>query len=166
MGLVITSVSVSVSALNRSSLSTSSSHAKTLPAWPREFEGKKLTQIPLSSREKYFMGRFPGKMARFSDGRKQIIMRWVLSPTRKLHPAMDCFRGLGYKISNIKIRRDEKGALWRQFDATNKSANLVVTEHIIDRHGVIFTDTSAWYWNSISHKSQGPWLSVMVAKRR
>ncbi len=143
--------------------------AKTLvnlPPWPSHYQGKKLQRTPLSKREKYFLGNFPGKMARFTDGTRQIIMRRIIKPSRLLHPAVDCFRGLGYQISNIRISRDKNLRLWRTFYATNKKMRLKVSEQIIDKNNKVFTDTSSWYWNAMLNKTQGPWLAITVAKRQ
>jgi hypothetical protein len=49
-----------------------------------------------SSREERFAADFPGRIARFSDGHREIIIRWVARETRALHSASDCFKGLGY----------------------------------------------------------------------
>ena len=50
----------------------------------------------MSEVEQRFAARFPGAIARFSDGERVIVLRHVERPTRMLHPAADCFRGLGY----------------------------------------------------------------------
>jgi len=137
---------------------------KDLPAWPTFYQGKKLKHLPLSKREKSFLGNFPGKLARFSDGHRQIIMRWVTIPTRQLHPAIDCFRGLGFTISNIKISQDSNNHHWRKFTATLNTSKYTVREHIMDANNLVFTDTSSWYWQAMLNKSKGPWLAITIAK--
>src|SRR4029450_10232740 len=69
-----------------------------VPAWPTHFQGTALQELPLNDREKSLLAGFPGAVARFTDGQRDIVMRWVTQPTRRLHPAEDCYRGLGYSI--------------------------------------------------------------------
>src|SRR5262245_8451285 len=64
------------------------------PGWPSTFEGRSLRELPLSEREERFGAGFPGRIARFTDGQRELIIRWVAAPTRQLHSAADCFRGL------------------------------------------------------------------------
>jgi hypothetical protein len=66
--------------------------------WPDNFEGRPLTALPLTAAETRFAAGFPGRTARFTDGRREIIMRWIAAPSRKLHPASDCLRSTGYSI--------------------------------------------------------------------
>ena len=72
--------------------------AANFPGWPTAFEGRPLTELPLSSREQSFGRDFPGRIGRFSDGTREVILRWVADPTRRLHPASDCFKGSGYAV--------------------------------------------------------------------
>lgn len=137
---------------------------QTLPAWPTHHNGKRLTQMKLSAQEKQWLGNFPGKVARFSDGRGQIILRWVTTPTRRLHPAVDCFRGLGYKIEKIQIVKDASGN-WRRFVASKGKLRLSVRERISDKNNRLFTDTSEWYWSALMKKSKGPWMVVTEARQ-
>ena len=80
------------------------------PGWPDHYEGRALTELPLTERELAFMRDFPGRVGRFSDGRREIIIRWVNAPTRRLHSAADCFRGSGYSTTPLPIKRDATGA--------------------------------------------------------
>ena len=66
------------------------------PGWPATFEGMPLRLLPKTEREGRFEQDFPGRIARFTDGRREIIVRWITQESRTLHPAADCFRGLGY----------------------------------------------------------------------
>ncbi len=73
--------------------------AQEAPAWPTAFQGKALSELPLTDKERAFAQGFPGRIGRFSDGEREIIIRWVKGATRRLHPASDRFKGLGYTIS-------------------------------------------------------------------
>src|SRR5450432_4552881 len=69
------------------------------PGWravPLSLSNLKL--MPLDAKTQQFAAEFPGKIGVFSDGHKTRIVRWVLQPTRKLHPSSDCLRAAGYRI--------------------------------------------------------------------
>lgn len=133
--------------------------------WPQALQGRDLEQLPLTSREKYFAGAFPGKIGRFSDGQRQYIIRWAARPTRRLHPAADCFKAGGYIIENKPIRRDSWGTSWLSFKATRQGQTLRVCERIYDDEDNNWTDVSAWYWAATLGKTDGPWWVVTVIER-
>ncbi len=86
--------------------------------WPTHFRGQPLTQLAPTALEARFAHRFPGAVARFSDGEQLLIVRHVTRPTRLLHPASDCFRGAGYAIADTRAAVDAQGTRWRCFTAT------------------------------------------------
>jgi hypothetical protein len=139
--------------------------AADFPGWPRQYEGRDLTELPLTQREAAFVQDFPGKVGRFSDGEREIIIRWVRTPTRRLHASADCFRGSGYKVTPTPVRRDAAGAPMGCFRASQRGNDLVVCETIRDGHGGSWPDVSAWYWNALLGVSAGPWWSFVVAER-
>jgi hypothetical protein len=128
------------------------------PRWPTHFQGRLLTELPLSARETTFLADFPGAVARFTDGERDIVMRWVMQPTRRLHPAEDCYRGLGYAVSTPRIVTDSDGGRWRCFGANREHAAHEVCEQLRDLEGQRWTDVSAWYWAAVLERSRGPWL--------
>lgn len=134
------------------------------PGWPTHFEGRALTALPLSERELRFSGDFPGRIARFNDGRREIVMRWVTEASRKLHPATDCFEGVGYRIDPLPLRVDEAGRRWGSFMAVRQSERLRVHERIYTDTGDSWADVSAWYWAAIAQEAAGPWWAVTVAE--
>jgi len=134
------------------------------PGWPAELEGKTLTPLPLTELEQRFNNDFPGKIARFSDGKREIVIRWVTEATRKLHPASDCFQGLGYTVKPLAIQRDEKGSLWSSFAATKGNDRLRVYERIHSDDGESWSDVSAWYWAALQ-QGTGSWWAVTVAEK-
>ncbi len=135
------------------------------PGWPAQFEGRSLTQSPLSPREERFAAGFPGRVARFSDGRREIVIRWVARETRALHPASDCFKGLGYSIKPLPARVDPRGRLWGVFEARRGDESLRVQERIYDSADKeSCSDVSSWYWRAMMSKSGG-WWAVTVAER-
>jgi len=135
------------------------------PAWPGHFQGRVLTQLGLTEREESFLRGFPGAVARFTDGERDVVLRWVAQPTRQLHAAEDCYRGLGYSPDASQIVRDGEGGAWRCFVARRPGEAHEVCEQIADREGARWTDVSAWYWSTTLRGSSGPWLATTVAAR-
>ncbi|MFR0688970.1 exosortase Q [Enterobacterales bacterium AE_CKDN230030158-1A_HGKHYDSX7] len=132
--------------------------------WPLQFEGHTLRPLALSPVEQRFAEDFPGQLGRFTDGQRSIVLRRVLRPTRKLHPAEDCFRALGYRIEQTQLRqRVGAQGLQRCFVVTREGLRLQVCDYIEDAAGQSFSDTSAWYWSALSGRSAGPWQAVTLA---
>jgi len=133
--------------------------------WPNEWDGLPLQPLALSEVEHRFADRFPGAIARMTDGRQMLVMRRVDEPTRMLHPAADCYRALGYGIAQARLEQDMHARLWRCFVAERHGVQKMrVCERIVDARGVAFTDTSAWYWAAASGRSNGPWQAVTLAR--
>ena len=120
-----------------------------------EFEGRPLRELPLSAEDRRFFRHFPGSVARYSDGRRQLVVRRVTRVTRKLHPAWECYGAAGYKLSQPHVY-DE----WSGFTATGPEGRLWVREHIEGPEGV-WTDTSQWFWSA----RWAPWWAVTVVER-
>ena len=135
------------------------------PGWPSTFAGKTLTQLPLNDIEKTFASDFPGRIMRFTDGEREIIVRWVTEATRMLHPSSDCFQGLGYTVKPLAAHRDQNGSLWASFAATKGDERLLVRERIISDSGETWTDVSAWYWSALRHEGSGSWWAITVAQK-
>lgn len=135
------------------------------PGWPTQFEGKTLTALPLTELEKGFGAGFPGEINRFTDGKREIVIRWVTEATRMLHPSSDCFQGLGYVVKPLALRRDDNGALWSSFEATKGNELLFVYERIHSDSGQSWTDVSAWYWSALA-EGRGSWWAITVAEKK
>jgi hypothetical protein len=143
----------------------STAHADaTAHEWPRELDGRPLRPQALGAVEQRFAARFPGAIGRFDDGRRVVILRHVTEPTRMLHPATDCFRGLGYRIADERLERAADGALQRCFVAARGGAQLRVCERIRDADGRVYTDASSWFWAAALARSRGPWLATTTAE--
>lgn len=139
--------------------------APRAPEWPLEWRGRTLRPLARSPLEARFGARFPGRIARFAlaDSGEELVLRNVERPTRMLHPAADCWRGIGWRVEPAHLERDERAALWRCFEAAppgNAGPHVRVCERIVDANGVAFTDTSAWFWAAALGHSRGPWQAV------
>ncbi|HEU4710156.1 MAG TPA: hypothetical protein VFS76_01260 [Pyrinomonadaceae bacterium] len=132
--------------------------------WPAQFEGHALTPLQLTERELRFGKDFPGHIGRFTDGRREVIIRWVYEATRKLHPASDCFEGVGFSVRPLPLHVDADGARWSSFIATRGNERLRVRERIYTDTGESWSDVSSWYWAALQETSDGPWWAITVAE--
>lgn len=132
--------------------------------FPREWDGRALVPLAASRVEQRFAASFPGSIGRFSDGERVFVLREVNAPTRMLHPAADCFRGLGWRIGAAQLERDAQTRLWRCFSATRDGEGLRVCERIEGSDGSSFTDASAWFWAASFATSAGPWQAVTIVE--
>jgi hypothetical protein len=137
--------------------------AVPLPPWPREIQGRALTRVPLADSERRFLAGFPGDVARFSDGERDVILRWVTQPTRRLHPADDCYRAWGYAVGVPTIHADRDGVRWRCFAVRKDGRSRLVCEQVRDTEGAHWTDVSSWYWAATFDRTRGPWLVTTVS---
>jgi hypothetical protein len=141
-------------------------------AWPGTFEGRPLRPLPLSERDQRFARDFPGHVGRFHDGQRELILRHVVHPTRRLHPASDCLRAVGFAIEPLPARRGPDGATWGCFAATRGAGpraaeDLTVCEQIRDATtGRTWPDASSWYWPALAGGTSGPWWSTTMVETR
>jgi hypothetical protein len=117
--------------------------------------------LALSAVEQRFSAQFPGRIARFAlADQSELVLREVTRPTRMLHPAADCWRGIGWQVRPAWLVQDGDTSLWRCFEAERQGQRVRVCERIVDAQGRSFTDTSAWFWAASFGHSQGPWQAV------
>jgi exosortase/archaeosortase family protein len=131
--------------------------------FPTTFEGKPLQELELTERENFYLNEFPGEIKRFSDGNREIIVRYVTNATRKLHLSTDCFSAIGYAIKPLPIKIDETEQKWACFNANKGVESLNVCERIYTENGESWTDVSAWYWSAISNDNKDYW-AITVAE--
>jgi hypothetical protein len=133
------------------------------PGWPATFEGRPLTALPMTAREEIFGGKFPGRVGRFSDGEREIILRWIAAPTRLLHPSSSCFRAIGYKITPRPMRMAENGKPMSCFRADGKADAFEVCEQVTASGGGSYADVPTWYWHAFWAGRGETWWSTVVA---
>ena len=135
-------------------------------AWPTQFEGRPLTELPLTGRDRRFADDFPGRIGRFTDGSHELIVRYTTRATRRLHPASDCLKAIGFSIDPLPARREHDGTTWGCFTARREHDALSVCEQIRDTNGRTWPDPSSWYWSALAGSSRGPWWSTTIVERQ
>lgn len=133
---------------------------KDMATMPTMYEGKKLRPVPLAGNEAEFAKNFPGKIAVFQTDKQTIILRRVYQATRQLHPAADCYRASGFKITNLPRQKDHQGISWNVLLAQKSTKKLQIRERIYDDSGQNYTDVSQWYWAAFWGQTRGPWWSI------
>lgn len=131
--------------------------------FPQQFEGRSLKPVELSRSEAKFSSGFPGRIAKFTDGKRTILFRQVNKPTRQLHPSSDCYKGNCFQLHPMTALRDAEGKIWSRFSAIRNGQKLEVREIVSDSKGRTWSDTSSWYWSALLGKTQSPWVAVTVA---
>ncbi len=135
-----------------------------LAPWPVRYEGRVLQPLPAGPGDALLARDFPGHVARFRDGRRQIVLRQVARATRLLHPPRDCFAALGYAIDPLPMRAVPGGHA-SCFRASRDGRSLTVCDHIRARDGRVHADVAGWYWPALTGQSPGPWLAVMTVEQ-
>jgi hypothetical protein len=136
-----------------------------LPAWPARFDGRALEPLAPAPEDERLARDFPGRIKRFSDGRRQIVLHFVTGATRQLHPARDCFDAIGYAIAPAKMTVVPSGDLASCFEAVRGDVQIKVCERVIDARGRSFPDISSWYWPALLGQTQGPWMATTTVER-
>jgi hypothetical protein len=133
-------------------------------AWPTHFEGVALTPLKPAPEDVLLARSFPGQVARFSDGRRQIVLRQVPAPTRRLHPASDCFRATGYLIRPAPMQVAAGQGPSSCFLAVRGGRTFRVCERIAGADGKSWPDVSSWYWSALFDPASGPWLAALTVE--
>lgn len=140
-------------------------HASTTIAWPGSYEGRPIKPLAPAPEDALLAGQFPGRAARFSDGRRQIVLRRLDAATRRLHPARDCFRATGHAIAPAPMRVSADRRAASCFIATRGGRRMLVCEQVRDADGRSWPDISSWYWSALTGTSQGPWTAALTVER-
>ncbi len=145
------------------------SESDALPAWPTSWDGCDLVPVELADHERAFAKNFPGDLAVFrtTEGRwsRRLIVRWITSPTRKLHSSADCLRAEGFELEREwEIRSDdERWATWTAYHPENGAAFRVRERLWTDADpATTWTDVSAWFWDASFRGKRGPWWAVTI----
>ncbi len=146
-------------------LENSSGAGAVFPGWPKLFEGCPIRETELSSRERDYNRVFPGRMGRFTDGARSIVLRWVTAPTHRVHSGAVCLQAAGGYMKPRDLWRDKNGILWSVWDLEGDAGPVRVRERCYDGQGKSWPDVSSWFWAAVLGKTEGPWWVVTVAER-
>lgn len=141
--------------------------AVPFPGWPQEFVGPEALEVELDPRESLFAEGFPGRVARFQSGHRELVLRWVTAGTRRLHPSADCFTAAGYEVTPMALIVDADHRVWSSFRAERGETRLMVRERIFtaDVPSEGWADASSWFWAAALGRTDGPWWAVTIAER-
>ena len=148
-------------------IDTSNPHPGVRPdfeGWPTVYQGRALIPLQANAVETRFAEGFPGRLARFTDGERELVFRYLERPSRQLHAAADCYKGSGYEVEPEPVHRDTNGELMGCIIATRDGRSFRVCERIFDAQGGSWYDVSSWYWAAILKQSAGPWWAVTIAE--
>ena len=132
------------------------------PGWSAAPLPASLSPVAPNAREARFAQGFPGRIAVFTDGSRTYVVRWVRTATRKLHPAADCLRAVGYATQPAPIVACVDGTHWGAVRAQRSTETLRVRERIVDSTDHEWSDVSAWFWSAVTNRTAGPWWAVTV----
>ncbi len=125
-----------------------------------------LTRLPATEMEAAFARSFPGTLASYDWGGRQVILRRVDRATRRLHPTRDCLRAAGFSTTEAATMTMSDGSVWARFYAGRDGKRWTVSERIVSTtNGASWTDASAWFWAAVRHPLNGPWRAETVIGR-
>jgi hypothetical protein len=127
-----------------------------------QFEGQALRPVAQEPLDARFAKGSNAHLQRYASEDSQLLVRTVHTVSRSLHPAADCYRGMGYSLSEIQLHKRE-GLVWRCFIASKGERKERVCERIESlADASSYTDTSAWFWAAALGRSQGPWRALTL----
>lgn len=130
---------------------------------PEALSNESLSQVEMPERHKPFLKDFPGTVKLFRNpDNSLLVVKFIKTATRKVHPASDCYKGAGYKIEWEPIEIKESGSAWSHFLAIKGQTRLSVKERIIDSQGNQWTDASSWYWSALLGETKAPWWGITL----
>lgn len=125
------------------------------PSMARDFPGWPLDLLPAGARLQGAEGgavwvgdNISPYQAVFYAGNATWLVRWLPRATREAHPAEDCFRAQGYRLSNPRIEQDSEGVAWHTFEAERGGVRRKVQQRWVALDGRQWTDVSTWFWGA------------------
>jgi exosortase/archaeosortase family protein len=135
--------------------------------WPAAWQGRKLVRVRLDEASRRFGRDFPGATARFrvAGTSRTVLLRYTTRATRKLHPAEDCYRGVGWKVEPLPALVDGRGRTWSRFAVTRDDGTTSAVRQcyfaVAPPEGAAprelerwlsgarsWPDASSWYWRA------------------
>ena len=117
-----------------------------LPLWPR------IDESPANQRVEHFR-----------DARHQFSVRTIAEPSRRVHPAEECYRATGWQVRALPMRIESYR--WGCFEATRGAQRVEVCETFVDRNGRSWSDAGSWWWSAMFARGDGPWRGITMVTR-
>jgi len=137
---------------------------REFPGWPDSFEGRPWTRIRRAEGPATVFAPLPMASAVFRQEERKVVLRWIPRPTRRVHPAADCFRARGYAVERARLVRDASGSTWSEFTVGREDERWRVRERLFSESGETWTDVSAWFWSVWRRPGSGPWWAVTAVE--
>jgi len=134
------------------------------PGWPDSFEGRPWTRVRRPDGPAKVFAPLAIASAVFCQDERKVVLRWIPSPTRRMHPAADCFRARGYGVECGRLVRDAHGFTWSEFTVGREGESWRVRERLYSESGETWTDASAWFWSVWRRPGSGPWWAVTAVE--
>jgi hypothetical protein len=129
--------------------------------WPEPFLNMQVGQV--TDLERRFAAG--DRLGRFREDGREWLVRWVADATRRMHPAEECYRATGWRVSPrpAQVSPDPAGKQlrWGCFAAHRAKDDVEVCQTITDDAGQSWSDPGSWWWAAIFSRTAGPWLSVV-----
>ena len=137
----------------------------TFPGWPTQYEGRALRPTALTDAERRFAAALPGRLGKFTDGRREFMLQWVTRENRLLHSATDCMANAGFDVKPEALWVDEHGNRWLSATVARGDQEFRVRERIYDTVGGSWPDVSSWYWATAFGDGTPPWWMITIVER-
>ena len=135
------------------------------PGWPTQYEGRALQPIPLTDDERRFAAALPGRLGKFTDGRREFMLQWVARENRLLHSATDSMANVGFEVKPEALWVDGHGNRWLSATVAGGGQEFRVRERIYDTAGGSWPDASSWYWATAFGDGTPPWWMITIVER-
>jgi hypothetical protein len=103
------------------------------------------------------------RIEHFQEGRRECSVRHITEPSRRVHPAEECYRATGWHVRALPMRVDSYR--WGCFEATRGGERVEVCETFVDRSGRSWSDAGSWWWSALVARGGGPWRGVVMLTR-
>ena len=103
------------------------------------------------------------RLEHFRDGRHEYTVRTIVEPSRRVHPAEECYRATGWQVRALPMRIDSYR--WGCFEATRAAERVEVCETFVDRGGRSWSDAGSLWWSALFARGAGPWRGVTMVTR-
>jgi hypothetical protein len=117
-----------------------------LPLWPRADESRATERIE-----------------HFREGRREYTVRTIAEPSRRVHPAEECYRATGWQVRALPMRVDSYR--WGCFEAARAGERAEVCETFVDQSGRSWSDAGSWWWPALWARGGGPWRGITTVTR-